>query len=158
AAAATKELAALEQGRAEEAVYQQARGNAGLLRNYAKTCQICVHQKDADLEASRLEFDAKFFMLKVCNKSTRRASVAVMGRIAPDSNDWHVQGWWTVPAGQCTNLTKYVKGTINVFAQEYGNSSFAWKGSGPKLCVDFPGPFDRVDHVGYNCLASEKTA
>src|SRR5205823_2200071 len=141
-----------------EEIYQQARGNTGLLRSYAKNCQICVHQKDADLEASGLEFDAKFFMLKVCNKSTRRASVAVMGRTAPDSDDWHVQGWWTVPVGQCSSLSKYVKGTIHVFAQEYGNSSFAWKGNGPKLCVDFPGPFDRVNRAGSNCRSSEEAA
>jgi uncharacterized caspase-like protein len=158
APAATKELAALEKGKAEEEIYQKARGNAGLLRSYTKNCEVCAHQKDADLEASRLELDAKFFMLKVCNKSTRRASVAVMGLTAPDNSDWHIQGWWTVPAGQCTSLRKYVKGTIYVFAQEYGNSSFAWKGSGPKLCVDFPGPFDRVDQAGYNCRPSEKPA
>jgi uncharacterized caspase-like protein len=144
--------------RGEDQTYQQARGKADLLRNYAKDCVICAHRSDADQEASRLEYDAKFFMLKVCNKSTRRASVAVMGRVAPDGDDWHVQGWWTVPEGQCSSLKKFVKGTIYLFAQEYGNSAYAWKGNGPKLCVDFPGPFDRVNRDGYNCRSSEKPA
>jgi uncharacterized membrane protein len=125
---------------------------------FARTFPDSVHRTEAEAKVAKLEYDAKFFMLKVCNKSTRRASVAAMGRTAPDSDDWHVQGWWTVAAGQCTALSKFLKGTIYVFAQEYGNSSFAWKGNGPKLCVDFPGPFDRVNHPGDNCRSSEKTA
>jgi uncharacterized membrane protein len=127
-------------------------------KSFARTFPDSVHRTEAEAKVAKLEYDAKFFMLKVCNKSTRRASVAAMGRTTPDSDDWHVQGWWTVPAGQCTALSKFVKGTIHVFAQEYGNSSFAWKGNGPKLCVDFPGPFDRVNNDGYNCRSSEKQA
>ena len=155
--ASLQQLHALEQRtRQEEQAYRQARGDADQLRDYIQTCQICTYKSAAIQEAAQRNYDAQFFMLKVCNRSTRRASVAVMGRTMPDSADWHVEGWWTVPAGQCNNLKKYVKGTIYLFAQEDGNSAFMWKGSAASLCVAFPGPFDRVNQEGYSCRLSEK--
>jgi len=100
--------------------------------------------------------EAQFFMLKVCNKSKRRASVATIGRTSPDSEDWHVEGWWNVAPQQCSNLKKYVKGKIYLFAQEDGNVSVKWQGTARRTCVASPGPFDRVDRDGYKCAARER--
>ena len=95
-------------------------------------------------------------MLRVCNKSARRASVAVMGRTAPDAEDWHVEGWWNVAPKQCSNLKKYIKGKIYLFAQEDGNPSVAWRGNALQACVASPGPFDRVKRETEKCAANEK--
>jgi uncharacterized membrane protein len=107
-------------------------------------------------EDLRRRNEAQFFMLKVCNKSSRRASVAVMGRTAVDAEDWHVEGWWNVAPNQCSNLKKYVKGKIYLFAQEDGNPSVMWRGNALQACVASPGPFDRVNREGSKCGSNER--
>jgi len=107
-------------------------------------------------ELKRKENETQFFMLKVCNKSDRRASVAAMGKTSFDSDEWHVQGWWNVAPRQCSNLKKYVKGKIYLFAQEDGNPSVMWQGTALRTCVASPGPFDRVDRDGYKCGVRER--
>lgn len=140
----------------DEQAYRQARGNLNLLTAYIQNCAICSNKAGALEEINKLNIDAQFFMLKVCNKSPRKASVAVMGRTVLENNDWHVQGWWSIPPRQCNNIRRYVKGVIYLFAQEDGNPKFAWKGNASKLCVASPGPFDRVNRDGYVCQAAEK--
>jgi uncharacterized caspase-like protein len=107
-------------------------------------------------EAARKNTEAQFFLLKVCNKSHRRASVAVMGRTASDGDEWHVQGWWNVAPRQCSNLKRYAKGKIYLFAQEDGNPSVTWEGDALRACVASPGPFDRVNRDDYKCAANER--
>lgn len=104
----------------------------------------------------RKDSEAQFFMLKVCNKSNRRASVAAMGKTSLDSDDWHVEGWWNVAPKRCSNLKKYVKGKIYLFAQEDGNPSVMWQGDALRTCVASPGPFDRVNQDGHKCAANER--
>lgn len=112
--------------------------------------------KATDPEELKRRNEAQFFMLKVCNKSARRASVAVMGRTAPDATDWHVEGWWNVAPNQCSNLKKYVKGQIYLFAQEDGNPRVMWRGNAAQACVATPGPFDRVNRDAYRCAPNER--
>ena len=140
----------------EEQAYRQARGSINLLNAYVQNCGACAYKASALDEITKLNNEAQFFMLKVCNRSSRKASVAAMGRTVLENNDSHVQGWWSVPPGQCNNIRRYVKGVIYLFAQEDGNPSFAWKGSASQLCVAFPGPFDRVNRDGYICQTAEK--
>ena len=109
-----------------------------------------------DPEELKRRNEAQFFMLRVCNKGARRVSVAVMGRTAPDSEDLRIAGWWNVAAKQCSNLKKYVKGKIYLFAQEDGNPSVAWHGDAYAACVASPGPFDRVNREGAKCAANER--
>jgi serine/threonine protein kinase/uncharacterized membrane protein len=141
----------------DEQAYGQARGNLNLLKAYVQNCGTCSYKASALEEITKLNNEAQFFMLKVCNKSSRKASVAVMGQTALENNDKHVQGWWSVPPGQCNYIRRYVKGVIYLFAQEDGNPSFAWKGNASQLCVASPGPFDRVNRDGYTCQTAEKT-
>ena len=148
---------AIEQDSRQDAqTYQQARGNLTLLRNYIQTCVTCTYKSAALQEATKLNDDLQMSMVKVCNRSSRRASVAAMGRISPSSDEWHVQGWWPVPASRCINLRRFVKGTVYLFAQEDGNPSFTWKGNAKRICVALPGPFDRINHDGNDCQSSEK--
>ena len=107
-------------------------------------------------EAARKNNEAQFFLLKVCNKSNRRASIAVMGRTGSDSDEWHVEGWWNVAPRQCSNLKRYIKGKIYLFAQVDGNPSITWQGDALQTCVASPGPFDRVNRDGYKCGANER--
>ena len=44
------------------------------------------------------------------------------------AEDLRVAGWWNVAPKQCSNLKKYVKGKIYLFAQEDGNPQVAWRG------------------------------
>src|SRR5262245_26738737 len=74
-------------------------------------------------EAARKNKEAQFFLLKVCNKSNRRASIAAMGRTGLDNDEWHVEGWWNVAPRQCSNIKRYVRGKIYLFAQVDGNPS-----------------------------------
>jgi hypothetical protein len=112
--------------------------------------------KAVDPEELKRQNDAQFFMLKVCNKGARRVSVAVMGKTALDSEDLRVAGWWNVAPKQCSNLKKYVKGKIYLFAQEDGNPSVAWRGDALSACVASPGPFDRVNREGVKCGSNER--
>jgi len=146
-----------EQAAQDDRAYAQAQGNVELLKGYLQKCRTCSHKTSALQEVTKLDNEAQFFMLKVCNRSSRKASVAVMGRTTPDNDDWHIQGWWSIPSGQCNNVKRYVRGMIYLFAQEDGNPSFAWKGSALKLCVAVPGPFDRINRDGYACQSAEKT-
>jgi uncharacterized membrane protein len=107
-------------------------------------------------EAARKTNESQFFLLKVCNKSKRRASVAVMGRTGSDGDEWHVQGWWNIAPRQCSNLRRYAKGKIYLFAQEDGNPSVSWEGDALRTCVASPGPFDRVNRDDYKCAANER--
>jgi hypothetical protein len=99
---------------------------------------------------------AQYFMLKVCNKSSRRASVAAIGRNSAENEDWHVEGWWNVPPRQCSNLKRYIKGKVYLFAQEDGNPSMMWHGDALRTCVASRGPFDRVNRDEYKCAADER--
>jgi len=151
-----------------------ARGQLGKLA--AATLAAAAAEKSREDEKSRLEKprpdpvtaalgseepkrksnEAQFFVLKVCNQSSRRASVAAMGKTSPENDDWHVEGWWSVAPRQCSSLKKFVKGAIYLFAQEDGNPAVMWQGTALRTCVASPGPFDRVNRDGYKCGAGER--
>ena len=100
---------------------------------------------------------SKTFQLKVCNQSGYKVSVALSGHRDPDETTWRVEGWWTVNARDCQNITSnYLKGRIYLFAKTYGSDRTVWSGRDVRLCVEFPGPFDRANYDGYKCRRNEK--
>jgi Protein of unknown function (DUF1036) len=100
---------------------------------------------------------SKTFQLKVCNKTSYKVSVALSGHRNPDSVTWRVEGWWTVNASDCQNITSnYLRGRIYLFAKTYGSDKTVWGGKDVRLCVEFPGPFDRANYEGYKCRSNEK--
>jgi uncharacterized membrane protein len=100
---------------------------------------------------------SRTFQLRVCNKSSIKVSVAVSGHKEPDSTSWHIEGWWTVGPRDCTNITNnYLRGRIYLFAKSYGSNKTTWSGRDLNLCVEFPGPFDRVNTTNYKCHRNER--
>jgi len=100
---------------------------------------------------------AQTFNFQVCNKSTVSASVAVAALTSPGASQFLIEGWWTVPAGNCQTIGSFPTGSFYYYAEETGNSGYQWNGTAGNLCVQYPGPFARVDsgNSSYNCQSSE---
>ena len=88
-----------------------------------------------------------YFSFRVCNKSRKKASVALSYR--NENNKWIVQGWWTVNVGDCRRLGNFRKGYFYYYAKNYSGSG-EWRGNF-KLCVKIPQAFKRVNRAGYKC-------
>jgi uncharacterized membrane protein len=100
--------------------------------------------------------EAQTFNFQVCNQSGVSASVAVSGLTAVGSNQWNVEGWWTVPTGSCQVLGSFpISSEFYYYAEQTGASQNQWSGNALNLCVQYPGPFDRINSAGYNCQSSE---
>lgn len=95
------------------------------------------------------------FTFTVCNKSGIWAAVAVSGVEAPGSNSWVVRGWWKVAPGQCADIGKFARGTFYALAEELNNPQVGWKGHDINLCVQYPGPFNRINSGGETCSGDE---
>ncbi len=89
----------------------------------------------------------RHFSFRVCNKSRKKASVALSYR--NNKNKWIVQGWWTIQVGDCRRLGSFRKGYFYYFAKNYSGSG-EWRGKF-KLCVEIPKAFKRVNRTGYKC-------
>jgi uncharacterized membrane protein len=94
---------------------------------------------------------AQMFNFQVCNQSSYSASVAVTSLTAVGSSQYEVAGWWTVAAGACSVIGTFPQGWFDYYAEVTGNPSLTWAGTTVSLCVDYPGPFDRVNVAGYTC-------
>jgi uncharacterized membrane protein len=97
---------------------------------------------------------AQTFTLEVCNKTNVSASVAISNRIAPGDARFEVQGWWTVPSGNCENLGEYPQGWFYIYAEQTNSGQIVWEGDFP-LCVQYPGPFDVVHATGTTCPSDQ---
>lgn len=97
---------------------------------------------------------AQTFNFKVCNTSNVSASVAVSNLSAVGSSTFEVQGWWTVPAGNCNTIGTFPQGWFYVYAEQTNSGDIVWDGDFA-LCVEFPGPFDRLNKAGYSCSGDE---
>lgn len=97
-----------------------------------------------------------YFQFEVCNRSKYDARVSVMGRKDLQSRDWIVEGWFRVPAHDCMIIGRYAKKEIYSVALVKGSSRLAVRGNAAKLCVQFPGPFARVNTAGYRCRSNER--
>ena len=87
---------------------------------------------------------AGYFEFKVCNRSGRMASVAVEHYVSPADTNFLVQGWWTVPAGECQVIGSFPKGWFYYYAAEHGTDAFEWAGRDAKVCIDRIGPVERM--------------
>jgi uncharacterized membrane protein len=88
--------------------------------------------------------DPGYFEFKVCNRSGRTATVAVEHHVSPADKNFLVQGWWTVPAGECQAIGNFPKGWFYYYAAESGTDAFEWSGSDAKVCIDRIGPVERM--------------
>ena len=90
--------------------------------------------------AGSVAAQAQTFNLQVCNQSGVSAFVAVSSLTGVGSNQWHVEGWWTVPAGSCQVLGSFPDGWFYYYAEQVGASQNEWTGTALRLCVQYPGP------------------
>jgi uncharacterized membrane protein len=95
---------------------------------------------------------AQTFNFEVCNKSNVSASVAVSNLESVGASRFEVQGWWTVRAGDCESLGNFPQGWFYIYAEQTNTGQEVWEGDFP-LCVEFPGPFDRINTAGTTCSA-----
>ena len=97
---------------------------------------------------------AQTFNFEVCNRSNVSASVAISNLEAVGASRFEVQGWWTVAAGNCESLGNFPQGWFYIYAEQTNTGQEVWEGDFP-LCVQFPGPFDRINSAGVTCSADE---
>jgi uncharacterized membrane protein len=81
------------------------------------------------------------FVLRTCNSTGEPVNVSVASRVSPTDARWVVRGWWIVPPGECGNLARLPKGWIYLYAMSEGKE---WAGKDVGLCVEIPGPFERI--------------
>jgi uncharacterized membrane protein len=100
--------------------------------------------------------DDGLFLFKVCNKSSVEAALSIAGRESTDSDKFIVRGWYAVAAGQCADIINLPRGWVYFYAEERNPSGqyAIWQGSDTRLCVDYPGPFER--YTGGNTCASKQ--
>jgi uncharacterized membrane protein len=106
--------------------------------------------------AGSLTAQAQTFSFQVCNQSGVSASVAVDSQTGAGGSQFHVEGWWVVPSGSCQVLGSFPVGWFYYYAEQTGASQNEWNGNALDLCVQYPGPFDRVNYAGYSCQSSEQ--
>lgn len=94
---------------------------------------------------------AQMFNFQVCNQTNYSASIAVAGLTAPGGSQFDVGGWWTVAPQSCSTLGSWPQGWFYYYAEVTGTGQVVWGGNAVQLCVDYPGPFDRVNLTGYTC-------
>jgi serine/threonine protein kinase/uncharacterized membrane protein len=111
-------------------------------------------RREAEDEAERQR--AAVFSFTVCNKSSKRASVAI-SHYSTEVGAWLVEGWSTVEVGDCRNIGTFKKGQFYFYAKCYSGSCY-WGGNDIKLCVELPGPFKRINKTGYTCQSREQLA
>lgn len=133
----------------EEVSYLTARGSAQQLAAYVTGCKTCEFSVAARSEIKELEYAQKVFDLEFCNQTSDQVAVATAARINPDSSDLSVAGWLLIDAHSCKKRGKFARG--NFFAVALvNNSRKGWYGK-EKHCVEFPGPFERIETTNYAC-------
>jgi uncharacterized membrane protein len=98
---------------------------------------------------------AQMFNFQVCNQTSYSASVAVSNLTAAGSSQFVVAGWWTVGPGTCSTIGTFPQGWVYYYAEVTGNSSIGWAGTDLQLCVQYPGPFSRVNLPGFTCAGDD---
>lgn len=77
--------------------------------------------------------------LKVCNRSGRKASVAV-SYIPVGETTFMNKGWFTVEVGACRILAVTDNANFYFYADALDGSNRSWQGN-HDLCVAYPGPY-----------------
>jgi hypothetical protein len=96
----------------------------------------------------------------VCNDSSIPAWVAVVGRPSPADNRLFISGWYSVESGGCTDTQYVAAGFFYLYAEssplnkESPPLVIVWPGNDLTVCVDYPGPFNRL--LTGNCAANNQ--
>jgi uncharacterized membrane protein len=98
---------------------------------------------------------AQTFRFQVCNRTNVSASVATSSLVSVGDSRFEVQGWWTVGPGSCEWIGYFPQGWFYYYAEQTNTGQYVWQGKDVSLCVQYPGPFDRINIAGYNCQSNE---
>lgn len=100
--------------------------------------------------------DTAYFNFEVCNRSRWQTRVAVMGRKNPLTADWTVEGWFPIEPNACGIIGRYARSKIYSVALVRNKPGMKTSGKDIKLCVEFPGPFHRLNTPKYKCRPNER--
>jgi uncharacterized membrane protein len=102
-------------------------------------------------EARSQTFDYVF-----CNKTRIKVLVAVATLVSPGDKRFKVEGWWTIPAEQCANIGAFPKGWAYYYAEQDDPDTARWEADDVGICVEYPGPFERILTPNYSCASNQK--
>lgn len=96
------------------------------------------------------------FHFQVCNHSDVQASVATASYVSPTDHRYAVEGWWSVSPGSCEGIGYFPLGTFYTYAEQTNTQAVVWQGNDAELCVQYPGPFRRINTTNYTCQSNER--
>ena len=91
------------------------------------------------------------FTFRLCNHSDVPIAVALSHHKGVNDERFSVEGWWIIEKGQC-QTRRYPKGWFYFYGEQRnsGGARF-WGKNDLMLCVEYPGPFERVNTPDYSC-------
>lgn len=119
---------------------------SGLIVLFLALMCLCVGSSGAQ---------AQTFHFQVCNNSRVRASVATASHVSTTDARFEVQGWWSVSPGSCEWIGYFPQGTFYYYAEQTNTQRIVWEGTDAHVCVQYPGPFDRINMPDYTCQSNE---
>lgn len=122
----------------------------------ARSGPIAVLFAAAGLFVGSAGAQAQTFHFQVCNHSNVEASVATASHVSPTDSNFVIQGWWSVPAASCQYIGYFPQGWFYYYAEQTNTQQLVWKGSDVQICVQYPGPFTRVNTANYSCANNEE--
>jgi uncharacterized membrane protein len=75
------------------------------------------------------------FDFKVCNRSSVKLSVAVVGKRMPSMESFNDEGWWTISAGACASLGNFSNSSSLYWTASSTEQSGKTWGRGHTLCI-----------------------
>ena len=122
----------------------------------ARSGLIAVAFAVASLFIGSAGAQAQTFTFVVCNHNNVEASVATASHASATDSNFVVQGWWSVAAGACSTIGTFPQGTFYYYAEQTNTQQLVWQGKDAQVCVQYPGPFSRVNTTNYTCASNEQ--
>lgn len=97
----------------------------------------------------------KVISLQVCNKSGRKATVAV-SYIPVGETTFLNRGWFEVENGACNLIADTDNGNFYFYGDATDGSDLSWSG-GHSLCVQYPGPYTFYSTGSSTCASGQVT-
>jgi uncharacterized membrane protein len=121
----------------------------------AKVILAVVLCSSAMLFAAVGEARSQTFDYVFCNKTSIKVFVAVAALVSPGDKRFKVQGWWTIPAEQCADIGAFPKGWAYYYAEQDDPGRARWEADDVGICVEYPGPFERILTPNYSCGSNQ---
>jgi uncharacterized membrane protein len=114
---------------------------------------ICCVLGAASILPSQAQTD-QWFSFQACNASpVRNVSLAILSKGDANASTWHLEGWYNLPDGGCSDLGGYWRDRVYVFAM--GDDGAFWGGEDTSQCVNLTARFERTVRAAYDCSNGE---